>query len=131
MWALLRPLRNGNVPDGQWNMPLVPHNLDRGMHCLPCAGNTSVSSAPQPSFLLQYGLFCVLTYKSTPIGFLTAAKVRNKRDFHQLKSTKNKMHSRRFCSQKKKTGCIIGRLRQIGWSVWRSHFFSSLSLTLL
>ena len=28
---------------------------------------------------------------------------------------------------KRKTGCIIGRLRQIGWSVWRSHFFSSLS----
>ena len=91
----------------------------------------TVNGAPQPSFLLQYGLFCVLTYKSTPIGFLTAAKVRNKRDFYQLMSNESKVLSRRFCSQKEKTGCIIGRLRQIGWSVWRSHFFSSLILTLL
>ncbi len=32
---------------------------------------------------------------------------------------------------KRKTGCIIGRLWQIGLSVWRSHLFSSLILALL
>ena len=28
---------------------------------------------------------------------------------------------------KRKIGSVIGGLRQIGWSVWRSHLFSSLS----
>ena len=32
---------------------------------------------------------------------------------------------------KEKIGSIIGGLREIGWSVWLSHFFYSLILTLL
>ena len=32
---------------------------------------------------------------------------------------------------KRKIGSIIGGLRQIGWSVWRSNLFSSLIWTLL
>ena len=39
--------------------------------------------------------------RSPPV-FYPLRRYENKWDFHQLMSTKNKMHSRRFCSQKKK-----------------------------
>ena len=39
--------------------------------------------------------------RSLPV-FYPLRRYENKWDFHQLMSTKNKMHSRRFCSQKKK-----------------------------
>ena len=67
--------------------------------------------------------------RSPPV-FYPLRRYENKWDFHQLMSTKSKMHSRRF-QHRRKIGSIIGRLRQIGWSVGRSHFFPSLILTLL
>ena len=68
--------------------------------------------------------------RSPPV-FYPLRRYENKWNFHQLMSTKSKMHSRRFCSQKKKTACIISRLRQIGWSVWRAISFLPSVLTLL